>query len=104
MGLTAVPLAWIPQQGPLQPLTFVRGKPLYRFSFASKGAPRGSLLDLAWSTLVILGLGIRWAMSGLPVKSIDKQRIFWTQLTRALNPFFALSCDVPTILSTGMIL
>lgn len=98
-----VPLAWIPRQGPLQPLTFARGKPLYRFTSASTGAPGGSLLDLAWSTLVILGLGIRWAMNGLPVKSIDKQPFFWTRPPRALNHFVALSCDVPPILSTGMI-
>jgi hypothetical protein len=88
-----VPLAWILRQGPLRPLTFVRGKPLYRFSSASTGAYGGSLLGLAWSTLVILGLGIRWAMSGLPVKSIDEQRFFWTRLSPDLNQLCATSCD-----------
>ena len=90
-----VPLAWIPRQGLLRPLTAVRGKPLFRIASASTGAPGGSLLGLAWSTLVILGLGIRWAMSGLPVKSIDEQRFFWTRLPLALNHFFALLCDCP---------
>ena len=98
-----VSLAWISRQGPLQPLTLVRSKPLHRFSSASTGAHGGSLLGLAWPMLLILDLGTRWAMSGLPVESIDEQRFFWTRLSPDLNHNFAQTCHLARLISTGVI-